>query len=423
MTETSNNGFLTAHTLVVGGGISGLTAALELAETGKEVLLVEKEAFLGGRVARMNLYFPKLCPPSCGLEINFKRLKNSARIKFFTLAEVHKISGAAGSFDVEINVSPRYVNDKCTACGDCEKVCEIEVDNDFDYKMGKKKAISLPHDMSFPHLYTVEPSAVKDPRMQKCVDACKYKAIDLNMQPETINAKVASVIWAAGWTPYDAMKIDNLGFGKVPNVINNVMMERLAAVDGPTQGKILRPSDNQAISTIAFVQCAGSRDEKHLPYCSAVCCLASIKQATYVRQNYPDAEIHIFYIDIRTPGRMEDFYAKVSSDPKIHFHRGKAAEITAAANGNVKIVAEDTLSGNITSLEVNMAVLATGMQPNTALNKPPINIPMDENGFLLDNISGGIIGTGTVVRPVDVSASVQDSTGAAMKALTIEKRR
>ncbi len=422
MTDVPLNGKIEAHTLVVGGGISGLTSALELAEVGKDVLLVERQAFLGGRVAQMNLYFPKLCPPSCGLEINFKRLKSSKRIRYYTLAEVIKVSGRGGDFEVEIRISPRFVNDNCTACGDCEKVCEIEVDNDFDYGLSKRKAIFLPHNMAMPHIYQVDPEFAKDARMKACVEACKYDAIELDMEARTITAKVGNIIWATGWQPYDATKIENLGFGKVANVITNVMMERLAAADGPTAGKILRPSDGKEIESIAFVQCAGSRDENHLPYCSGICCLASMKQATYVRENYPEAEIHICYIDIRSPGRMEDFYNRVDADEKIHFHRGKAAEVVETADGKVRVTAENTLTGELKSYEVDMVVLATGMVPNSSVDAPPLDYPLDENGFMNELFEGGFYGAGTVIRPFDVASSVQNSTGAAMKALQIEER-
>ena len=419
MTDAPTNGTIEAHTLVVGGGISGITSALELAEVGKEVVLLEKEAYLGGRVARMNLYFPKLCPPTCGLEINFKRIKNNDRMKYFTLASVKNITGIPGAYEAEVEISPRFVNNNCTVCGDCEEACEIEVDNDFDYGLSKRKAVFLPHDMAFPHLYQVASEHAGDDKMKAVVDACKYDAIDLDMQPHTVKIKVQSIIWATGWKPYEAEKIENLGYGRVPNVITNVMMERLAATDGPTAGKIIRPSDQKEISSILFVQCAGSRDENHLPYCSGVCCLASMKQATYVREAYPDAEIHICYIDVRSPGRMEDFYTKVQLDEKIHFHRGKAAEITEGADGKVKVVAENTLTGDIQTFEVDMAVLATGMVPNTAIEKPPVDVPMDENGFMLSIAEDGIFGAGTTIRPVDVATCVQDATGAAMKALQI----
>jgi len=416
--ETSDT--ITADTLVVGGGIAGITVAIETAEVGKKSVLVEREPSIGGRVASMNQYFPKLCPPTCGLEINLKRIRCNPNIEILTLSEVESISGTPGNFSVKVKISPRYVNSRCTACGDCEKVCEIERDNTRNEGLDKTKAIYLPHLMAYPPIYVVDPQYAGDDRMKKCVEACKYNAIELEMQPRTVSVNAKAIVWATGWKPYDATKIDNLGFGKIKNVVNNLMMERMASEDGPTEGKIVRPSDGKEISRIGFVQCAGSRDENHLPYCSAVCCLASMKQATYIRERYPEAEIHLFYIDVRSPGRMEDFYTKVQEDEKIIFHRGKVGKITEdSANGNLILEAENTLTGKITKTEVDMAVLATGLVPNTRDNPPPIETGFDEFGFMSANGSDDIIGCGTVIRPFDVAASVQDATGATLKAINI----
>jgi quinone-modifying oxidoreductase subunit QmoA len=201
-------------------------------------------------------------------------------------------------------------------------------------------------------------------------------------------------------------------------------MERLASENGPTEGKIVRPSDGGEIKSIGFVQCAGSRDENHLPYCSGICCLASMKQATYVRERYPDADIHIFYIDIRSPGRLEDFYVRMQEDEKLQFHRGKVARIIEApANQNLILEAENTLTGEITKTEVDMAVLATGMVPNTVDEPPPLNTPLDEFGFIVGNPVKGVVGAGCTMRPFDVSATIQDATGAALKAINVGARR
>jgi len=413
-----------ADTLVVGGGIAGMTTAIETAEVGKKVILLEKSPSIGGRVAAMNQYFPKLCPPTCGVEINLKRIRSNPNIRVLTLAEVENVTGSAGDFETTITLKPRYVNDKCTACGECEKVCEIERSNDFNYGMDKTKAIYLPHMMAYPPRYVVDPEFAGDERMKKCVEACEYSAIELDMKPRTITAKVGAIVWATGWKPYDANNLDNLGFSKCDNVITNVMMERLASESGPTQGKILRPSDNKEVKTVGFVQCAGSRDENHLPYCSAICCLASMKQATYIREQYPEAEIHLFYIDVRSPGRMEDFYVKVQGDEKFHFHRGKVAKITEIPGSkNVILEAENTLTGKISKTEVELAVLATGMVPNTVDQTPPLDTPLDEYGFIAPEPTTGVIGAGVANRPVDVAASVQDATGAALKAIIIGRRR
>ncbi|MFZ5979086.1 MAG: NAD(P)-binding protein [Candidatus Zixiibacteriota bacterium] len=415
---------IVADTLVVGGGIAGMTTAIETAEIGKHVILLEKKPSIGGRVASSYQYFPKLCPPTCGIEINLRRIRINPYIRVMTLAEVESASGTPGNYEVKIKISPRFVNEKCTACGDCAKVCEIERDNDFNYGLDKTKAIYLPHLMAYPARYVVDPEFAGDERMKKCVEACQYGAIELDMKPRTITAKVKAIVWATGWKPYDATKIENLGFGKYDNVITNVIMERLASQSGPTEGKILRPSDKKEIKNIGFVQCAGSRDENHLPYCSAICCMASMKQATYVRTQYPEADIHVFYIDVRSPGRLEDFYVKLQGDEKIHFHRGKVAKITEnAENKNVILEAENTLTGEIVKTEVEMAVLATGMVPNSVDTPPPLDTPLDENGFIVPDAIQGCIGAGVAVRPMDVSNSIQEATGAALRAVNIEARR
>ena len=244
--------------VVIGGGISGITAAVEAAEVGYDVFLIESNPFLGGRVIRANQYFPKLCSPTCGLEINFRRIKTNPRIRVFTQAEVENISGQEGDFEVTVKLTPRFVNDNCTACNKCAEVCPVERPNDLNFGMNKTKAIYLPHVMALPLKYVIDSTVCPGSECAKCVDACQYDAIDLAMPEEKLNLRIGSIIVATGWKPYDASKIDTFGFGKYPNVITNVMMERLAASDGPTGGRIVRPSDGKEISSIAFVQCAGS---------------------------------------------------------------------------------------------------------------------------------------------------------------------
>lgn len=405
--------------LVVGGGISGLTTALEAAEVGYEVFLVEKNPYLGGRVAQLNQYFPKLCPPTCGLEINFRRLKDNPRIKVLTLAEVTKVSGKPGSYDVSIRINPRYVNEKCTVCGDCAAACQTEIDSAFDFGMKKIKGAYLPFDMAFPARYVLAPEIIGTPDASRCKEACRYDAIDLDMAPKTMDLKVGAVVFATGWQPYDAKKIDNLGFGRVPNIITNMMMERLAAPKGPTQGRILRPSDQKPPASVAFVQCAGSRDENHLPYCSYICCMASLKQALYVREQYPDTAITIFYIDIRSPGdRYEKFYQQVKGDGKVTFVKGKVAAVQEAPNGQVTVTAENAVTGEKTSQTVDLVVLATGMQPSAAMAKLPADLKYTEDGFIINDFqAGGIFAAGCANKPADVISSNQNATGMALKAI------
>ena len=246
--------------MVVGGGIAGLTTAIEAAEVGYEVFLVEKNPYLGGRVAQLNQYFPKLCPPTCGLEINFRRIKDNPRIKVFTLAEVEKVDGTPGNYTASLKINPRYVNENCTCCGACAEACQAEVSDAFNFGMSQTKGAYLPFEMAFPARFVISPQIIGTDDAVKAKQACKYDAVDLEMQVKTVDLPVGAIVWATGWEPYDAHRIDNLGFGQYDNIVTNMMLERLASKSGPTQGKIVRPSDDKAPESVAFVQCAGSRD-------------------------------------------------------------------------------------------------------------------------------------------------------------------
>lgn len=405
--------------LVIGGGFSGLTTAVDAAESGAEVIIVEKNAYLGGRVAQLNKYFPKMCPPVCGLEINFRRIKTNPNISFYTLAEVTEITGEPGNYDVTIQVTPRFVNEKCTACNACAEACPASRSNAFNFGMDTTKAVYLPFNQTFPQQYVIDKAACKKDCGTPCSSACTYGAIQLDMQPKTVSVKVHSIVVTTGWNPYDADKIETLGSGKIPNVISNMQMERLAAVNGPTGGAINRPSDGKPVQKIAFVQCAGSRDENHLAYCSYICCMASLKQTLYVREQNPDAEVTIFYIDMRTPGRYEKFLNQIQADSKVTFIKGKVAKLQRGKGDAVIVTAEDTSTGEKIQQTFDLVVLATGMQPAGAEKQlPGVNYI---EGFAAS--TAGIFAAGCCRNPMDVSKSAQDATSAALKAIQAGKGR
>ncbi|MEW6235048.1 MAG: FAD-dependent oxidoreductase [Candidatus Omnitrophota bacterium] len=405
--------------VVIGGGVAGMTAALEAAETGYDVVLVEKEAYLGGRAARMHRYFPKMCPPTCGMEINFKRLRSNPRVTIYTLAKVIRVTGQAGDYEVTIQKKPRRVKDNAVISAEILEKLTSERDNDFNMGMNKTKALYYPHPMAFPAQYVLDAEALSKEDRTYLETECA-NAVDFNAEPEEIAVKAGAIVIATGWRPYDARKIENLGFGRCANVITNVMMERLASPEGPTGGKLVRPSDGKEIKRVAFAQCAGSRDEKHLPYCSAVCCMGSLKQARYVLEQSPEASVTIFYIDIRTISRHEKFYYELMEDKRVTFVKGKAAQVTEnPATGDPIVELEDAVAGKKKKETFDLVVLAAGMEPNTAAEKIPCEgIVYDEYGFVVrEEGAKGIFAAGCAQRPVDVARAARQATGAALKAI------
>ena len=413
--------------LVVGGGISGMTAALEAAECGRQVVLVERSPTLGGRTALLYRYFPKMCHPTCGLEINLRRLKANGNVRVLTLAEVVRVSGTRGDYTVTIRLRPRFVNELCTACGECAEAVSAEVANPYNYGLDKIKAAYLPHAMAYPQRYLLDPSIIGTADAEKARAACKYGAIDLAMREETIALSVGAVIWATGWKPYDAAKIQPYGYDRFPNVITSVEFERLADPHGPTRGKLKRPSDGKEAKNIAFIQCAGSRDENHLRHCSRICCMASLKQTQYVTEAYGVGEgagtSTIYYIDIRTIDRLEDFYVKVQRDPTVKFVKSKVARIAQdAGSGNLILHGVDTEGYQRYATKHDLVVLAIGMEPESNGLPLPADIVRDSSGFIEGSTGGGQFAAGAAASPLDVNRSTQSATAAALRAIQVVHR-
>ncbi len=411
--------------LVVGGGISGMTAALEAAECGKQVLLVEKNPSVGGRVSQLYKYFPKLCHPKCGLEINLRRMKANRNLRLLTMTEVTNVEGEAGNYSVTLKTRPRYVNDKCTACGACSDAVEAEFDDEYNYGLMKRKGAYLPFNQAYPFRYVLDPRIIGTPDADKAKEACKYDAIDLDMQDEETTITVGAIVWATGWQPYDANKIQPYGYDRIANVITSVELERMMDPHGPTGGKILRPGDGKEAKDIAFIQCAGSRDKNHLKHCSRICCMASLKQATYLPEQYgEDYKGTIYYIDIRAIDRIDDFYQNVKKDPNISFVKSKVASITEdKETGNPVLHGVDTEGYHRYSNPHDLVVLAVGMEPSVPADGFPMEVVINEEGFVeLDEKNGAFFAAGCSADALDVNRAVQSGTASALRAIQVVNR-
>lgn len=406
--------------LVVGGGFSGLTAALEAAELGHDVYLVEKSPWLGGRVAQLSKYFPKLCPPSCGLEIQFQRIRKNPRITCLTLAEVVGLSGRKGDYTARVRLSPRHTAPHNVDFSLLAQSLDGEAPSEFDFGLGSRKALYKPMPFAYPARWALDPDTLTR------ADAARVagnRFLQMDEAPREIELSVGAIVVATGWKPYAMRNLANLGGGEIRNCISNMQMERLASAFGPTGGRIVRPSDGRTPLSVGFVQCAGSRDQNHLGYCSYICCMATFKQCLYLAEQHPQTRVTVFYIDLRAPGRYVKVLEKVQALPNVTFIKGKVAEAVQIENDRVRLTAEDAVRGEKLSLDFDLAVLATGMQPALAGQDLPLPLPLDEDGFVAGGEEAGIFACGCARMPLDVTRSAQSGTAAALKAVQTVKGR
>jgi len=319
-----------------------------------------------------------------------------------------------------VKTAPRHVNTKCTACGECAKATDAKVANPFNFGMDETTAAYLPHEHAYPQRYVIAPEVIGTPEAEKIREACKYGAVELDETETVSELRAGAVIWATGWKPYDAARITPYSWGASPDIINNLQMERLAAHDGPTGGKILRPSNGEPVQRVALIQCAGSRDTNHLPYCSRICCLGSLKHAAYVREQYADAQVDIYYIDIRAHDKLEAFYKRVATDPQVQFIKSKPGHIRVEEDGTPVVCGEDTRSREIYARAYDLVVLALGMEPTAQAARDTLAMgSQDDYGFIvpMPGDAPGMSAAGVAGGPLDVSMSVQSATAAALSAI------
>jgi heterodisulfide reductase subunit A len=417
--------------LVIGGGISGLQAAMDIADHGYEVILVEKNPSIGGKMIQLSETFPTLDCSQCILTPKMVEVSRHPRIKLLTYHEVDSISGFVGNFKVRIRKKPRYVDATlCNLCNECEKVCPQVVPDEFNMGLSFRKAIYMPFPQAIPGTFTLDAEhclGLNPVRCGKCKDVCEKKAIDYDMKETIVEEEVGAVVVATGYDLYTMQALGEYGGEKYEDVVNGLEFERILSASGPTGGTIRRPSDGKIPKSVVFVQCSGSRDtEKHLPYCSKICCMYTAKHAMMYRHRVPDGQATVFYIDVRAGGKsFDEFYMRTVEEDKVLYIRGKVSKIFK--EGDKLIVwGVDTLTGKKVEVEADMVVLAMAMVKADGVQDllKKLKIATDIHGFLaeahpklrpVESLNAGFYLTGCALGPKDIPETVAQASAAAAK--------
>ena len=443
--------------LVVGGGIAGIQAALDVADQGLRVYLVERTPSIGGKMSQLDKTFPTLDCASCILTPKMVAVSRHRNIELLTYSEVKEVGGSAGSFRVRVVKKPRYVNfDACTGCGECFLKCPAKVSDEFNMGLSERRAIYLPFPQAVPRKATIDaehcwrltpPESMRTKARERgillcgvCARVCPPKAIDFTQKEEVVDLDVSSIVIATGLELEDPRKVPEYGYGRYDNVYTHLEFERLLSSTGPTTGEIKRKSDGAHPRRIAFIQCVCSRDLRTNFYCSAFCCMASIRQSMLAKEHLPDVDCAVFYMDIRAFGKgYYQFYKRTEREYGVRYVRGRVARIDEdPVTKSLTLVYEDTSSGSYRKGEFDMVVLAVGIKPSTI--SPPIPVKttatrnvetpstialeVEEDMFLkLENpylnpvatSVRGIFVAGVAAGAKDVSDSVMQASAAAMK--------
>jgi len=427
---------VTNTALVIGGGVAGIQAALDLADAGHQVYLVEKEPSIGGIMAQLDKTFPTMDCSICVLGPKMMDVGRHPRIELLTYSTVEEVSGYVGNFKVRVRRKARYVDEnECTPCDKCAEVCPVVVPDEFQQGFSSRKAAYIPFPQAVPSAYLIdmEHCLGNNPiACVKCLDACEKQCIDLNMQDKIIELDVGTIIVATGMGIYNPTPLDEYGYTRFENVITTIEFERLICGDGPTDGHLVRPSDHRTPKRIGFIQCVGSRTENRgNPYCSNVCCMNTVKDSLLIKEHYPDAEIYAFYMDIRAFGKgFEDLFRR-SKEEGVHYIRGLPGEITEdPATGNLLLKVENTTAARVEEYELDMVVLSLGLEPKDDLKQLSniLNLSQTSDGFVMeahpklrpvDAPTPGIFFAGCVEAPKDIKDSVTQAGAAAARSAII----
>ena len=415
--------------LIIGAGIAGMNAALDLASQGIKVYLVEKEATIGGKMALLDRIYPT---DDCGIWVLAPIMVSVSKhpnITLFTYSDIIEFSGITGNFNVKIKKKPRYVDErKCTGCGLCTTKCPIKVPNEFNRGIGERFAIYIPFPQAVPKYAVIDKDICTN--CKNCQRICPAEAIDFEQEPEIINIKVGSVIVATGYDEYPIIKNNEYNYGIYPNIITQIELERLLSPIGPTGGHLYRISDGKIPKTLVMIQCVGSRSLKENPYCSFVCCGVALKNAQLLKQEYPDMDVIIFYIDIRTTDKGNEEYYRIIRNANIKLIRGIVGEVLEGPNNNLKIRAYSSLTREIIKIDADIVVLSTGMIPSKGTTEisEMLGLGKGPNGFLTE-IHGclkpqetknmGIYICGCAAGPKNIPYSVSTALAAASKAASL----
>ncbi len=424
---------VTPAALVVGGGIAGIQASLNLARAGYQVWLVEREPSIGGHMAQLDKTFPTLDCSACILAPKMVEAARHPRIELLTSSEVVEVEGYVGNFRVKVSKKPRYVDiDACTGCGECAEACGMrKVPSEFEAGLANRSAIHIPFPQAVPLAAVVDPEScllfTHGKCNRKCLEACSPGAIDLDQKEEMVELEVGAVVLATGFDLFDAAAMPQYGYGRYPDVISGLEFERLSSPNGPTGGRILT-KDGSEPQAIAFLHCIGSRDENHHPYCSRICCMYNLKQAHLAREKTA-ARVYQFYIDLMAFGQgYQEFYQRVREEGVV-FTRGKCSEVVQSG-GRLRVMAEDTLLGRPLQVEVDMVVLGTAVEPRPGAEELArvFGVARDRDGFFseahpklrpVETCVGGVFIAGCCQGPRDIPDTVAQASAAAAEALAL----
>ena len=428
---------VTKRALVIGGGIAGIQTALDIADAGFPVDIVETKPTIGGKMAQLDKTFPTLDCAACILTPKMVDVAQNEKIRIFSYSEVTEVGGFVGNFEVTIKKRARYVKeDLCTGCGLCTEKCpQKKVPNEFNLGMDNRRAIYIPFAQAVPKIATIDAeycTKLKTGKCGVCSKVCTANAIDYTAKDEYITEKYGAIVVATGFNPISMEKFDEYAYSQSPDVITSLELERLMNAAGPTGGTLLRPSDREHPHTIVLVQCVGSRcaacAEKGKEYCSKICCMYTAKHAMLIRDKYPDTEVYVFYIDVRTPGKnFDEFYRRAVEEYGVHYIKGMVGKVSPEGK-KLKVQASDLIAGKQLHIDADLVVLAAAIEPDKSARPlaTMLTASMDTNDFFteahpklrpVESPTAGVFLSGACQGPKDIPETVSQAGAAASKVI------